>query len=188
MATGQPFWTNWEIHPLMSAKMRTSLISWIVSTETDPRVGGASPWNLFLVLHQLTKPPFEPLTEASLKHLTFKTIFLLALGSGKSRSEIHAWQSKNIRHQLTSPRCLFTPYPAFFAITSWPKEGPDSVSPVVILALVPTLDKSFKGNRFLCPVKTLRYYFDRTSDLSQKQELDIVSFKKGFNKNISPCY
>ena len=26
--------------------------------------------------------------------------FLLALGSGKHRSEIHAWQNKNIRHQL----------------------------------------------------------------------------------------
>ena len=55
--------------------------------------------NPFLVLHQLTKPPFEPLRKASLKHLTFKTVFLLALGSGKHRSEIHTWLNKNIRHQ-----------------------------------------------------------------------------------------
>ena len=55
--------------------------------------------NLSLVLHQLTKAPFEPLRKASLKHLTFKTVFLLALGSGKRRSEIHAWLFKNIRHQ-----------------------------------------------------------------------------------------
>ena len=54
-------------------------------------------WNLSLVLHQLTKAPFEPIKEASLKHLTFKTVFLLALGSGKHRSEIHAWQNK--KHQ-----------------------------------------------------------------------------------------
>ena len=60
---------------------------------------GVPSWNLSLVLHQLTKAPFEPLREASLKHLTFKTVFLLALGSGKRRSEIHAWQHKNIRHQ-----------------------------------------------------------------------------------------
>ena len=52
---------------------------------------GMPSWNLSLVLHQLTKAPFEPLREASLKHLTFKTVFLLALGSGKRRSEIHAW-------------------------------------------------------------------------------------------------
>ena len=38
---------------------------------------GIPSWNLSLVLHQLTKAPFEPLREASLKHLTFKTVFLL---------------------------------------------------------------------------------------------------------------
>ena len=59
---------------------------------------GIPSWNLSLVLHQLTKAPFEPIREASLKCLTFKTVFLLALGSGKRRSEIHAWQHKNIRH------------------------------------------------------------------------------------------
>ena len=51
---------------------------------------GTPSWNLSLVLHQLTKAPFEPIKEASLKYLTFKTVFLLALGSGKRRSEIHA--------------------------------------------------------------------------------------------------
>ena len=39
---------------------------------------GIPSWNLSLVLHQLT--PFEPIQKASLKHLTFKTVFLLALG------------------------------------------------------------------------------------------------------------
>ena len=37
---------------------------------------GVPAWNLSLVLHQLTKAPFEPLRKASLKHLTFKTVFL----------------------------------------------------------------------------------------------------------------
>ena len=46
---------------------------------------GIPSWNLSLVLHQLTKAPFEPLREASLKHLTFKTVFLLALGSGQKK-------------------------------------------------------------------------------------------------------
>ena len=60
---------------------------------------GIPSWNLSLVVHQFTNPPFEPLRKASLKHLTFETVFLLALGSGKRRSEIHAWIHKNIRHQ-----------------------------------------------------------------------------------------
>ena len=36
------------------------------------------PKTLSLVLHQLMKAPYEPLREASLKNLTFKTVFLLA--------------------------------------------------------------------------------------------------------------
>ena len=35
---------------------------------------GIPSWNLSLVLHQLTKAPFEPTKEASLKDLTFKTV------------------------------------------------------------------------------------------------------------------
>ena len=56
---------------------------------------GVPSWNLSLVLHQLTQPPLEPLRKDSLKHLTFKMVFLLALGSGK-RSEMHAWVRRNI--------------------------------------------------------------------------------------------
>ena len=47
-------------------------------------------WDLALVLQALTKQPFEPLGKASLKLLTFKTVFLLTLASGKRRGEIHA--------------------------------------------------------------------------------------------------
>ena len=47
-------------------------------------------WNLSLVLHQLKKASFESQKEASLKHLTLGTAFLLAFGSDKCRSEIHA--------------------------------------------------------------------------------------------------
>ena len=50
---------------------------------------GIPSWYLSLALHQLTKAPFEPLKEASLKHLTFQTVFLLALGSGKTFRNNH---------------------------------------------------------------------------------------------------
>ena len=82
---------------------------------------GIPSWNLSLVLCQLTKPPFEPIKEASLKHLTFKTVFLLALGSGKRRSEIHAWQNKNIRHQSDWSKVHCTLPPVFFPRTNWPQ-------------------------------------------------------------------
>ena len=148
---------------------------------------GIPSWSLSLVLHQLTKAPFEPLKEASLKHLTFKTVFLLALGSGKRRSEIHAWLHKNIRHQSDWSQVSLYPSPSFLSKNQLAKEGPDSVAPVVIPALAPSLDKSLKGDRSLCPVRALRYYLDRTADLRQNKELVFVSFKKGFDKDISPA-
>ena len=148
---------------------------------------GIPSWNLSLVLHQLTKAPFEPLKEASMKQLTFKTVFLLALGSGKRRSEIHAWLHKNIRHQSDWSKVSLYPSPSFLSNNQLAKEGPDSVAPVVIPALAPSLDRSLKGDRSLCPVRALRYYLDRTSDFRQNKELVFISFKKGFDKDISPA-
>ena len=120
--------------------MKISLVSWIVSTV-----------------------PFEPIKEASLKHLTFKTVFLLALGSGKHRSEIHAWQNRNIRHQSDWSKVSLYPSPSFLSKYQLANEGPNSVAPVVIPALAPTLDRSLKSDRSLSPVRALCYYLDRTS-------------------------
>ena len=148
---------------------------------------GIPSWNLSLVLHQLTKPPFEPLRKASLKHLNFKTVFFLALGSGKRRSEIHDWLNKNIRHQADWSKVSLYLSPSFLAKNHLAKEGPECVAPVVIPALAPTLDKSLKEDRSRCPVRALRYYLDKTQDLRQGKELVFVSFKKGFTKDISPA-
>ena len=106
---------------------------------------GIPSWNLSLVLYQLTKAPFEPIKEASLQHLAFKTVFLLALGSGKRRGEIHAWLHKNTRHQSDWSKVSLYPSPSFLSKNQLAKEGPDSVAPVVIPALAPTLDKSLKS-------------------------------------------
>ena len=58
---------------------------------------------------------------------------------------------------------------------------------MVIPALAPTLDRSLKSDRSLCPVRALRYYLDRTSGIRQDKQLVFVSFKKGFDKDISPA-
>ena len=150
---------------------------------------GIPSWNLSLVLHQLTKAPFEPIKEASLKQLTFKTVFLLALGSGNRRSEIHAWQNRNIRHQSDWSKVSLYLSPRFLSKNQLAKEGPDSVSPVVIPALAPTLNRSLKSDRSLCAVRALRYYFDRTSDIRQNKELVFVSLKKCFDKrHLITCH
>ena len=141
---------------------------------------GVPTWNLSLVLHQLTQPPFEPLRKASLKHLTFKTVFLLALGSEKRRSEIHAWVHRNIRHQEDWSNVSLSPSPSFISKNHLAKEGPACVAPVIIPALAPSLDRSLKEDRSLCPVRALRYYLDKTKDLR--------SGKEEFPEGYCPCY
>ena len=47
-------------------------------------------WDLSLVLSMLSKAPFEPIKSINMKELTFKTVFLTALATGKRRSELHA--------------------------------------------------------------------------------------------------
>ena len=144
---------------------------------------GIPSWNLSLVLHQLTKAPFEPLKETSLKHSTFKTVFLLTLGSGVRSMLGYIGTSDTSQSGL---RCPCTPHPAFYPRISWLRRV-QIVSPVVIPALAPTLDKSLKADRSFCPGRALCYYLDRTSDLRQNKELVFVSFKKGSDKDISPA-
>ena len=67
------------------------------------------------------------------------------------------------------------------------KEGTDSVTPVVIPALARTQDKSLKADRSLFKVRALHYYLDKTLYLRQNKEHVFVSFKKSFNKGISPA-
>ena len=56
-----------------------------------PRLTPVLPqWDLGIVLKALSKPPSEPLREASLKHLTLKTVFLLAMASVGRRGELQA--------------------------------------------------------------------------------------------------
>ena len=64
-------------------------------------------WDLSLVLLALTRPPFEPLAKADLKILTFKTVFLLALASGKRPSEIHAWTFDSFSRKRIGHKLLF---------------------------------------------------------------------------------
>ena len=79
---------------------------------------GIPSWNLSLVLHQPTKAPFEPIKEASLKHLTFKTVFLLAIGSNKRM----LGKTRTSDTSQTGQRCPSTHqchHPAFFPRISW---------------------------------------------------------------------
>ena len=135
------------------------------------------------MLHQLTRVLFEPMKDASLKHLIFKTVFLLAVASGKRRSEIH----KYVWYKENYSKVALSPSPSFISNNQLAREGSGSVSTVVIPALAPTLDGSLAHDRTLCPVRALRFYVDRTKDMREGKELLFVSLRKGVNKDIAPA-
>ena len=59
MVIGHPLLINWEIHPSTSVRTEISLVSWIDSSETDPKelLTGRAP----------AKTPFDPIKEAPLE-------------------------------------------------------------------------------------------------------------------------
>ena len=64
-------------------------------------------WDLSLVLLALTRAAFEHLGKADLKILTFKTVFLLALASGKRRSESMLGLLTHLVGKETGQKLLF---------------------------------------------------------------------------------
>ena len=80
-------------HTGMAAAVQAKTMSdMITSMELQrPRMTLVLPqWDLDIILEALSKPPYVLLREASLKQLTFKTVFFLAMASAGRRSELQA--------------------------------------------------------------------------------------------------
>ena len=144
-------------------------------------------WNLSVVLNELTKAPFEPMKDTDLKHLTLKTAFLLALSSCKRRCEINDWVANKVSNLSQWEKVALFPSSDFIAKNQLAREGSQSVSPVTIPALTTIVDRQFKEDRTLCPVRALRYYLDQTQDLRGSRSLLFISFKKGHTSDIRPA-
>lgn len=61
-----------------------------VFNSRPPKVKLVPEWDLPKVLQMLQSTPFEPIDKASLKHLTFKTIFLIAITTFRRCSDLQA--------------------------------------------------------------------------------------------------
>ena len=148
--------------------------------------GNLPKWNLSVVLNELTKAPFEPMKDTDLKHLTLKTPFLLTLVSGKHHSEIHAWVANKVSNLDQWKKVALFPSSDFIAKNQLAREGSQNVSPVTIPALTTIIDRQFKEDKTLCPVRALRYYLDRTKDLRGSWSLLLIS-KKVHTSDIRPA-
>ena len=163
MVTGQTLLIDWEIRPSISVRMKISLVSWIVSTETDPKAGresppGTSPGFLHqltrVILNQLKRPPWSIWPSRQFSSWPW----------GQARVEVRYMLGKT-EILDTSPTGQGVPVPVtqLSPQESAGQRGSRQCGPRGITALAPTLDRSLKSDRSLCPVRALRYYLDRTS-------------------------
>ena len=75
-------------------------------------------WDLKLVLEFFKSKSFQVWDKVSDKHLTLKTVFLLALASGKRRGEIHALARDGVAHSFGQEKgMLLRPIPGFISKT-----------------------------------------------------------------------
>ena len=111
---------------------------------------------------------------------------MLALAYGKRCSEIHAWVANKVSNLGQWEKVALFPSD-FIAKNQLAREGSQFVSPVTFPALTTIVDRQFKEDRILCPVRALRYYLDQTKDLRGSRSLLFISFKKGHTSDIRPA-
>ena len=111
-------------------------------------------WDLGVVLEALSKSPYEPLREASFKHLTLKTVFLLAMASAGRRSELHALKFDKNYIQFKPKGAGVTLYfsPEFMC----KNQKPNQVNDPWYIPAIPTGKPEFGAPN--CPVRALHYY------------------------------
>ena len=126
-----------------------------------PREVRPPEWDVSLVLDSLKKAPYEPLREATVKHLTHKTVFLLALASAKRVGELHG-TSYRVRHAENWASLSFSFVPEFVAKTQDPSVPDERFEGFSVPALRGSTDRRC---RLLCPVRAVREYLKRTRHL-----------------------
>lgn len=131
-------------------------------------------WDLALVLQCLTKDPFEPLGEAALDKLTFKTIFLVTFAAGARRSEIHAAVKVKWKEDFTT--VILCTNPKFLSKTQIVQGARTVGVPIVIKALSNIVGS--EEDRLLCPVRALKFYLDRVKEFRNNKEKVFISYQK----------
>lgn len=157
-------------HPFVIRLLRA------VFNERPPKKKLVPEWNLLFVLERLKKEPFEPLREASLKWLTWKTCFLLAITSYRRCSDLQSLQlgegSVNVQKQGIT-----------FIRTGLSKQ--DRPSHMDRKIFIPALS----DNKLLDPKRALAYYLKKTECYrksgSDQEVLKLFLAIKKPNKPVS---
>lgn len=131
-------------------------------------------WNLSLVLDFLSHVPFEPLSNISIKNLTLKTVFLVALASARRVSELHAFSIDDSCFRISSSEVILATEPGFLAKNQLPGRAPP---PVCIKAL--TNIHPERESKVLCPVRAINSYLKATEPFRRGRKRLFLSLQKG---------
>ena len=164
--------------PCIRALIRSHRLARVVAGNKVP------PWDLAVVLKYISQAPFEPIQDCEIKHLTVKTLFLLALASGKRRGELHALTREGFGWNTDKSVITLRFDPTFVAKTQ--RKSGDAMKPVIIHSL-----NDFVGNDadelLLCPARALLAYYSRVKAMgliSKRKKKLFVSIQKGRSKDI----
>ena len=127
-------------------------------------------WSLPAVLKVLASAPFEPLHKASLRLLTLKTAFLVAIASGHRVSSLQALcvDPGHLRWEASGVRLI--PRIGFLAKNQSLKSG----SVEIFLPAISTLS-SVEEDKVWCPVRALKWYVDRTKSIRASSSLFVAT-------------
>ena len=120
-----------------------------VFNSRPPKVHMTPEWDLKLVLTMLENQPFEPLKDASLKGITLKTIFLIAISTFRRCSDLQSLKLGEDSVKVQSKGITFI------------RQGlskQDRLNHLGSLIFVP----SFTDNKKLDPKRALHYYLKKT--------------------------
>ena len=134
-------------------------------------------WDLFLVLRSLKVFPYEPISGSELKFLSFKTLFLVALASGRRMSEVTNLSGlpKDISKDPDGSYSLKF-LPEFLA----KNQRPGDPSPSIRIPPLP------KGPDFsLCPVRALKRYLVISKPSRKNRRQLFLSLNPDHRKDIS---
>ena len=150
-------------HPVLSELIKSFAKQRPVDRSLGPK------WDLAFVLSNMCKAPIEPLDNASLFHLSVKTVFFVTLATARRVSEVHAFSIDfdHLRFSNIDGSLILRTQLGFLAKNQLPSRAPDSI---IIPKLSNFCRKSDNFNRMLCPVRAVKIYLNKTKSLRKRRK------------------
>ena len=123
----------------------------------------------------------EPLKQSCLKHLTFKTTFLVFLASGKRFSMVHALSGLPSDMAFEPDGSMSLHFLPHFLAKS---QLPGSPSPVISVRSLSSVLAPDDEGHLLCPVRALRAYRKRMESFRSKRRSLLLSWNKNYRYDI----